>query len=66
MKDRLALAVKKAIIDDKKTSLRKIRGKMKTKIEPATPINNMPSKSSIFKLVSRQEDTHQRPTSTCS
>jgi hypothetical protein len=29
-------------------------------------IKPLASKSNIFKLVSRQEDTHQRPTSTCS
>lgn len=53
MKGRLALAVKKAIIDDKKTSLPTIRGKLKTKIESETPINNMPSKSTIGNFIKK-------------
>jgi hypothetical protein len=42
------------------------RYKLSMRASTTRVIKPLASKSSIFKLVSTQEDTHQRPTSTCS
>jgi IS30 family transposase len=50
---RMALAVKKANTEDKRTSIWNIRGALKGQFEPETPINKMPSSSSIHNFITR-------------